>query len=217
MEDTKTDGTVLDTLRKVQSRQLSPQNISLATRRSLVEHLSSDGYSVAEMAEILQVNERTVRRDRAAVREANALEFDPELSSKMAGALLGEADNVVNRIRRAARAKDTTVAEKIAAEATCWRVKKELVESLQSLGHLPTAPAEVRGWLVASLGIGVPTGPELMEQLTRIAAVAREAGGDFYDKVIDLQERAEVLELAEDIEETRSQLDRSSKEDDDGC
>lgn len=88
-------------LRKIESGAIDPKNIVVAERRQLVAFLLSDGYSVAEMGQILQVGDRTVERDKKAVRESNVIARDPKLVEQMVGRLVGEAELAVQRIRRA--------------------------------------------------------------------------------------------------------------------
>jgi len=202
----KEDGTVLGTLRRIQSGELSPANISVDTRRAIVEHLSAEGYSVPEMAEILQMNERTIRRDRAAIREANSLDIDPGLTSEMAGALVQEADIVITRTRRAARSKDASASDRIQAEANCWKVRKELIEKLQSLGWLHQEPIEFTGQLSGSLGLAAPDPKLLLGQINELIGIAQGGDGEGHERLLALRAKAESLTLAEDVAQVGAQV-----------
>ena len=98
-----TEERTLSLLQKIQAGTVNPRCTRTADRRLLVNHLMADGYSTAEMAQILKVSDRSIERDKKAIREANALAADPELVEQMAGRLVCEADLSVQRIRKAAR------------------------------------------------------------------------------------------------------------------
>lgn len=78
----------LSLIRDIQQGTLSPKNLTSEDRQRCVLHLTSEGYSKAEIAEILQVSERTISRDRESIRQSNALQRDPALPGEMAGQLL---------------------------------------------------------------------------------------------------------------------------------
>lgn len=80
----------LDLLRGLQSGEVPAKGIAPEDRRRLVAYLLGDGYSNPEMAQILGVTDRTIERDRKAIRESNAVERDPEMVSQMVGRLFGE-------------------------------------------------------------------------------------------------------------------------------
>ena len=95
-------------LKKIQSGRLDPKSIATASRRQLVVAMMNDGYSTAEIAEILKLSDRTIERDRKAIREANAVSRDPRLVEQMTGRLIGEGELCVQRIRKAARDEDAS-------------------------------------------------------------------------------------------------------------
>ena len=77
-DDETTDAqSVVALIRRLQNGQTSSQCVSVDDRQRCVEHLTVEGYSLVETAEILGVTERTIARDRGAIRRANAVERDP--------------------------------------------------------------------------------------------------------------------------------------------
>ncbi len=139
----------------------------------MVEHLTSDGYSAVEIAEVLKISERTIERDRRAIRESHALVADPALVPQMVGHLVGQAELAVGRLRRIARDRDTPAAVKVEAERSCWGISRDLVASLQRLGYLPTAPQEFRGeiWTGAEVALEAPGLDELEAELARVESI----------------------------------------------
>lgn len=90
-ESERSDTRTLALLRKIESGEVEPRCVSASDRRRLVAFLTGDGYSTAEIGQILQVADRTVERDKKAIREANAITRDPQLVGQMVGRLMGEA------------------------------------------------------------------------------------------------------------------------------
>ncbi len=144
--------TTLSLLREIQSGTVDPKAIAVPDRQQLVAFLMSDGYSVPEMAQILKVGDRTIERDKKAVRESNAVARGPQQVEQMVGRLVGEAELAVQRIRRAIREKDTPKAVKVDAEHRCYQIISDLVESMQRLGYLPTAAQKVQADLTHHVG-----------------------------------------------------------------
>lgn len=72
-----TEGRALGLLQKIQAGRLHPKCIKPDERRLVVTYLMADGYGTAEMAQILKVSDRSIERDKKAVREANSIAADP--------------------------------------------------------------------------------------------------------------------------------------------
>ena len=164
-----------------------------------VEELLIDGYSVPEMATRMKVCPRTIRRWLKRIRERNAAQIVEATVAELVGGLVWAASTAVRRIRRAAGGKGASVADKIQAESSCWRVSKELTELLQRLGHLPTAPVEIRGKLRHDVAVEVPTYSQMQAEVDRLMQIVRERGEDAHTlcRVVELREtvaRAAVSE-----------------------
>ena len=164
--------TVLSVIRGLQNSALSAKNLSITSRRACVEHLTGEGYSVVEIAEILKVSERTIARDRQAIHVANAVQRDPALVEQVVGRLTHEADLSIGRMRRVAREKSTPASVKVEAEHRCYQVYSDLVQNLQRLGYLPTAAQEIR----ADLTHHVDQPPSFDEMLEELAQLERVLG-----------------------------------------
>jgi len=176
---------VLDLIRRLRAGELSGASLEVDDRRACVEYLTSEGYSVAETAGILTVADRTVLRDRRAIRESNSVERDPALAGQIVGQLLREADTAVGRLRRIARDRETPASAKVDAERGAWLVTTELVRALQRLGYLPEAAHRFQGELRAEHGepAGPPEYDELQLELERLESIRQKHGlrGDAVD------------------------------------
>lgn len=158
-------------IKGIRSGSLSASALAPEERRACVEHLVIEGYSTAEVAEALGVSDRTITRDRVAIRENNSVKADPKLVEATVGHLLGQREASVVRLRRISRDGACPHAEQIAAECAAWRVEKETIELLQRLGYLPMAAAEVRADLVHH--VAVPGMAALRAEADRIEGIER--------------------------------------------
>jgi DNA-binding CsgD family transcriptional regulator len=117
--------------------------LHMSDRRAIVEHLSLfESYTADDIADILNIDVRTVYRHREAIKETNALERDPEMVKQFVGRLIKTAEACITRTRRALREAGTKAAVKIDGERYIWQITDELGERLQSLGYLPDARHE---------------------------------------------------------------------------
>ena len=161
---------VLSVMRDIKQGTIHPRNLAIAVRHRCVEHLTSEGYSTAEIAEILDVAERTIARDRAAIKQGNSIQRDPNMTGQMVGQLLLQAETAVSHIRRVTRERATSASVRIEGEKACWVITRDLVERLQSLGYLPTAATEIRGELLHR-SESLPEFSQMMQEVKRIETI----------------------------------------------
>lgn len=164
-------------LRDIQSGKLDPKCIDVSQRQQLVEFLLGDGYTVAEMAQILRVADRTIERDKKAIREAHAIERDPKLVGQMVGRLISEAELAVQRIRKALREKDVAPALRVDGEQRCFQIVNDLVARLQRVGYLPTATHKVEAELTHNMG-ELPDLPSMQSELQRLKQIQASTGNE---------------------------------------
>lgn len=163
---------VIALIRAIRDGSTAPTSLAPEDRRRCVEHLTAEGYSVVEIGEILATSERTIARDRAALRQENAIERRPDLLPETVGRLMQEADQSIGRIRRAARDRQARPGERVEAEYTAWRIARELTERLQSLGYLPTSATQVSADLIHHHQVdGLPDFAQLQEELDRVERI----------------------------------------------
>lgn len=166
-------GRSLALLAKVRSGEMPGAMLAPTDRQGLVTLLAADGLSTPEIAQILQVADRTIERDRRAIREAHAIPKDPRLVEQMVGRLVAEAELAVQRIRRTARERDVEPVVKIDAEHRCFQIVRDLVQGLQRLGYLPTATHKLEADLTHHTPhIGeLPSLGELQAEIERLKLV----------------------------------------------
>lgn len=163
----------LSLIRKIREGALISKDLSSDDRQRCVAELIAQGLSISETAEILGVSERTIARDRSAIRERNALKQDPRLAEEIAGRLYVEAEAAIGRLRRIARDKSNSASDHINAEKTAWQILCELTGTLQSLGYLPTAAHQLNAKLTYGLDKGAQV-ESILAEIERIEVIQRD-------------------------------------------
>ncbi len=171
-----TDERTLSLLQKVQAHTVDPKCVRPAERRLIVSYFIAEGYSTPDMAQILKVSDRSIERDKKAIRETNALTADPELVEQMVGRFVCEAELCIQRIRKAARDKDTPQAVRIEAEHRCYQIASDMIASMQRLGYLPTATSRLQADFTHNIG-QIPDFPQMQAELERLRQINGDAQG----------------------------------------
>ena len=200
-------------LQQIRSGQMDASAIGRDDRRLLVAFLMADGYSTAEMAQLLKVSDRSIERDKQAIRQENALPQDPKLYEQMTGRLVGEAELVIQRIRRIVRDKKVQGSVRIDGEHRCYLILSDLVQSLQRLGYLPTASQRVEADLVHHVG-ELPDIEELSIELQRLRQLSEESGQEIQGGIIELEHQIAHVDLAEKVSTLAEQLEPSAEKED---
>ena len=205
------DRTVLDVIRDIQGDKLDPRHLPAPDRQACVTHLSAEGFSLSEIAQILKRSERTIARDRQAIQEANALKQDPSFAGEMAGILVSEADACISRMRRATRPADTPAAVRVEAERASFVIRSELCQRLQSLGFLPTAAHRVEAHLTHGHA-EPPSFDELQNELQRLHELE---GSDprVERELADLSDRFHRARLADGLSQLEAPQDEEPSDD----
>ncbi len=207
----------LDLLRGLQNGEVAAKTISPDDRRRLVVYLLGDGYSNPEMAQILGVTDRTIERDKKAIRESNAVERDPEMVSQMVGRLFGEAEHAMQRIRKTIRDRNTPKALVIEGNRHCYQIFSDLVHRLQRLGYLPTATQKVEADLTHHVG-EVPDLATLEAERRRLIQIAQEDPASNPDnpvitRLVALQGDLARADMADKLEDIADNIDQEVNDD----
>jgi len=166
---------VLDLLREINQKRLNPRDISSDERRACVAHFGAEGFTVPEMAGLLGCSDRTIARDRQALRELRALEHDPKLADQMAGEILYQAHQCIERIRRTTRDKEVPPATRLDGERAVFEIMDKMVHRLQTLGHLPSSAQQIEATLTHRLE-DLPTLAQIHEEAKRVDCIELPKG-----------------------------------------
>lgn len=203
---------VLDIIRKIKAGQLVPNSLSDEQRRMCVEHLTAEGLTVSEMAQILGCVNRTIQRDREKVRQANALHRDPKLGAQLAGQLRTEAETCIGQIRRAARGQDVPPGVKVEAQKACFDILERFIARLQSMGIVDSAVHKIHADLSHSFD-DLPPMEQIAMEITRIEKIA---GGDdqaAIEQVTRLKHMLAHVQVVQQVSETHAQLTKENTND----
>ena len=121
---------VVDILKRIREQSLNPKEISTSDRRVCVAYLRLEGYTQEEIAEIFRVSRQTIIRDEKANRRDAARLVDDIDVKSVAGSLIAWARHLA---AKALREKNYALA---------WKIQRDLVSDLQSLGYLPRSPEQ---------------------------------------------------------------------------
>ena len=172
----------LDILQGIKAGTTNPASLLPYQRKLLVTFLMAEGQSTAEIAHLLKVSDRTIERDKKAVRKENAISQDPELANVIAGRLVDEAQTCIQRIRKFERDGNCPPAAKIEGEKGCFHIANSLAERLQSMGYLPTATKKLEADLVHHIDNQLSL-PEIKSEVDRLQGIEASLPGKKIKKV----------------------------------
>ena len=136
---------IVTLIQRLKDGSVSAKTLTKDQRQSCVEVLILEGYTVYQIAQLLQCNERTVRRDIAEIRQRNALSPDVEFVKQFVGDVNQKLMNHHDSLLRMAKSKETSAAEKIVALSAASKALTDLFRLLQSVGYLPSRPQQITG------------------------------------------------------------------------
>ncbi|MGA2775128.1 MAG: DeoR family transcriptional regulator [Candidatus Omnitrophota bacterium] len=206
---------ILSLIQQIKDGTLNPKTLPKEVRQSCVEFLDSEGcMQHAQIAQFLKITDRTVRRDLEEIDDRNALTLDIKQSKRVLANMSQKAMVHHSYLMRLARSPDATIGEKAQAEFLAWRVLKEFVEKMQSVGYLPQKPQELISDIYHhSEGGDSKTYEQLKNDLQEIERVARETNTldlKTEEGIKLLLQRIEKAEISEEIADLNKAKDGDS-------
>ena len=206
---------VLSLIQQIKDGTLNPRTLTKDIRQRCVELLSSEGYTEAQIGQILLKSEKTIYRDLIEIDARNSLTPSADLAKEIIGNMFQKAMAHHKHLMRLARDPKATTTEKSHSEYLAWRVLREMVEKMQTLGYLPLKPqAIVSDIYHHSEGGDEKTYLQLRQDLRDMERAAKEAGT--FDAEMEagiklLQQRIEKAEIAEGIVDLKKE-DKEGKD-----
>jgi len=117
--------------------------LSADDRRACVERLTDQGMTTAEIGEFLDVNERTIRRDRAATRAELAIAPGLDLGHELFGELHRVVQQAAAGLFRMVRDHSAPPYTRVWAAEAAVRNQQRLVETAHKLRYFPTGDARL--------------------------------------------------------------------------
>jgi hypothetical protein len=194
----KDDGLqTLALLQKIKDGQFEANSIEKEERKLLVLFLKAEGKSTAEIAHLLKVSDRTIERDKKALREEIAITKNPKLVEQMVGMLVYESELSVQRLRKVQRDNGASAADKIEAEHTNNQNRYQLFKMMQSLGYLPTAAQKIEADLTHRAALS-GTLEELILEAERVKKIQESLPADVIKQADSPIEANETVAKFED-------------------
>lgn len=191
---------ILTLLQQIKSGSTDPRGMDKDLRQQVEEVLLLEGTSPPQIAQILKVSDKTIRRDIAAIKERNALTPSLELAKKLIGNLIMKAETHRSFLMRLARSREGSIGEKAQAEYLAWKTTDEFMKLLQTMGYLPLKPKEIVGDFFHHVNDQETekSFEELKGVLNKVMSVAEEAGTvtpELQDSVNTLNSRLEKAKI----------------------
>lgn len=207
----KQEKPILSLLQQIQSGEIDPRDVDKDLRQQMVEVLLLEGTSIPQIAQMLKVSDKTIRREISTIKEKNALSPSIELARMLVGDLRMKAEAHRSHLMRLARAPGAKVGEKCLAEFYAWKVSAELIEKLQSLAYLPLVPHKIAADIYHHDENDSKTLGELKDELTILEKIAQEDG------ILDAQVKERIRFLGLKIEKAGivydiDELNKNNKE-----
>lgn len=207
---------ILTLIQQLKDGVVAANALTKEQRQGCVAVLRLEGYTHAQMAQILTVSEKTIQRDLAEFRARNAASPpSPEQARQIIGEFLVKMEAHHAHLMRLARDKSASVAERAQAEFFAARVLNDLLLRLQSLGYLPERPQQVIGDFVHRFtdeGGSEPVLEATEKIIQEIELVGQETGVDpaMTAQLAALRQRLEQAKLQEDAQRLLTQQQNAS-------
>ncbi|MFA7254678.1 MAG: sigma factor-like helix-turn-helix DNA-binding protein [Candidatus Omnitrophota bacterium] len=200
---------ILTIIQKIKDKQLDPKLLSMEECVQCAEALMLEGYSEAQIAQVLSCSQRSVKRYLERIREKNSLKPDVGLALKLIGAMSTSAEIHRAYLMRLARRTDGSISEKLQAEFMAWTVIKQKTELLQSLGYLPMQAKQVIGDFFHHAEGEQLSAEELRKKIELTEIVALQCGeipAELKEKLAELKGDAEKLRLQQGLKAVQDEM-----------
>lgn len=127
---------VADLVRDLHEGRIAVDDLPTERRRECVSHLTLEGFSSAQIAGLLKVSDRQVRRDRAAVRKDEAVTPDLKLGDELLGEFQRIALASIQRLTRLCGDAAQPVYARLWAEEAIVRIHQRLIQTAQRIHYL---------------------------------------------------------------------------------
>jgi hypothetical protein len=133
------DMSVGDAIKKIQGGEISGKDLPKELLRETIQVLRNKGQEQNVIAKFLGYSDRQIRRLLKDIRKANRFKYSEDTHTEHVGWFVMSAQSQIDFLTRTYNNASCSEKEKILACIGAWKVAKELTESLQSLGVLPSS------------------------------------------------------------------------------
>ncbi len=128
-----------DAIKQIQNGEKCGKDLPKELLREVIQVLRSKGQEQNVIAKFLGYSDRQLRRLLLDIRKANRFKYSEDTRTEHIGWFVMSAQSKIDFLTRTYNSAVCSEKEKILACIAAWKVAKELTESLQSLGVLPSA------------------------------------------------------------------------------
>lgn len=130
--------TMPELVHRLHDGRIPAEELPADIRQACVAYLTDEGYSTSEIAQVMHVCERTIRRDRAAARAERILQPSLELGDQLLGEFADITHACVRRLTRLANDHNTPPIARLRAEEAMTRVYQRFIDTTHRLRYLAT-------------------------------------------------------------------------------
>ena len=132
-------------IEQIHSGQVDVDSLAPDIRQQCVGHLVLEGFRNTEIAQLMRVSERTVTRDRVAVRRDDALAPDSRLGDQLLGEFEKMTMGAVQRLTRLAGDTQNPAYARLWAEEAIVRIYQRLIDTVHRLHYFEDGKARLEG------------------------------------------------------------------------
>lgn len=191
-------------VKAIQNGQVNAKGLSIQDRQMCVEYLANQGGSTAEIAEVLKVSDRTVRRDMGQIREKNAVEPDEGFTARFAGQILQDRQFAVDGLKRLSRDRSCPHHVVMQAYLGICNINKGTAEMLQSFGYLPGY-----GMLNTDGNFHLPDPEDLIAEFASLKGSIENGGiadATTAQEIADIEKAITILSTSNKIKQVQSKI-----------
>lgn len=130
------DQPVDELVRRLHGGEVAVSQLPRAVRCECIEHLAGEGFTTSQIAQVLGVSDRTVRRDRAVFRRRHAVAPDRRLGDELFGEYYRLTLASIQRLTRLACDPETPAYCRVWAERAIGASYQRLIETAHRLHYL---------------------------------------------------------------------------------
>ena len=179
------------TIRRIHAGELAALDLPIELRHQCVAHLTMQGFSSTDVGAVLNMNERTVRRDREAIRRAEAIDPNATLGDDLLGEYQRFLHAGIQRLTRRANDQSEPPYVRLWAEEAITRMYQKFIDTVHKLNYLSDGRARIMHQLA--------TDPEEQQRWAERDKAERDKlpGGDLYNRA---RETSDLLQKLRDLQ-----------------
>ncbi len=160
-------------IKQIKEGIVDPKKLPPDIRQACVECLLMQFMSIPKIALLMNVDDRTIQRDKKAIDQRNSQKPSIDYSLELIAELKRKSDATQEQLMELTRDKDGSVQEKGQALFYLGKLLHEQIKLMQSLGYLPVQPLKIEQTISQESGRDVT---QLKIELAEAEKVANERG-----------------------------------------